>query len=698
MTAKKIISKDEELLGARTNFSSFLATGKSFTELKTKTALKFYKQKLNTAFESIGCVGYNPRLEELTATINIKRPTGYSGKLCSEGSYEYVRFYLDYGSGWQDVGFVGLNVHDIPTEKDCDSKLEKPLVYAVRLKISPKELICTKPNLPKVKAVLTWNTIPAPNDPNLTSGTYVWGDVKEEYIQIKSKPVFSKIPDFDFGPLFEKLVLNPNLSLKNLGDIDPVYDKLAAKAKNTLTDNKADFSELAELYNKKESKVEAPRFAAKLLSELTETKSKSVIDNIQNLFEFNNLSLVESLAGFQKLKCNTNYEELFCAGLDYHKEALVGTLKIKRPYGYNGDLCKKGSKEYVSFWVQEDDSCKWRKLGTSSVNVHDIPIPVDGLSYSVILPYDFSKFKLDCEKPRVLKLRAVLSWNTPPKGMDCQNYGNVIESYIQIPPKVNWDGKSPKIITLGGLSTDFIDDVTGLSLPGAKFEFNQVPVTYNNSPFGGVMVVQGISAPYAGQKYRIKITNHSKGGSYYLKDPLVLLGYNPGTGTVTHPVITPDPVDHYYTYQPYHNNIGSVLARFSPGTNDLLEVTIEMQNGATDSQKFQMDSTTPELNLAIDDNGDCTHYNKGDIINGTFSLSDNYVGNWKLSTNICNCLPGASLLIASGTTNHSGSFTVDTNVMKNCGEISLVVYQKRIYNSVRDNLHNEREKIVCINQ
>ena len=70
------------------------------------------------------------------------------------------------------------------------------------------------------------------------------------------------------------------------------------------------------------------------------------------------------------------------------------------------------------------------------MKVHDLPIPKDGISYSVILPYDFSKLKADCEKPQVLKLRAVLSWNSAPKTMDCSNYGNVIESYIQIPPTI----------------------------------------------------------------------------------------------------------------------------------------------------------------------------------------------------------------------------------------------------------------------
>ena len=44
------------------------------------------------------------------------------------------------------------------------------------------------------------------------------------------------------------------------------------------------------------------------------------------------------------------YVELECLGLDeVYPERLVATLRIKRPAGYSGDLCHKGSCEYVAF-------------------------------------------------------------------------------------------------------------------------------------------------------------------------------------------------------------------------------------------------------------------------------------------------------------------------------------------------------------
>ena len=53
----------------------------------------------DTAYESLGCVGYNPDLRQLRATINIFQSGGYSGEICSNGSQEFVRFYLSHDGG-----------------------------------------------------------------------------------------------------------------------------------------------------------------------------------------------------------------------------------------------------------------------------------------------------------------------------------------------------------------------------------------------------------------------------------------------------------------------------------------------------------------------------------------------------------------------------------------------------------------------
>jgi hypothetical protein len=103
----------------RNNVFKLLAVNKIF--FGTNPELKLpavFPLKYDSNFEEIECVGHHPVLSELTATIKIKRSSGYSGGLCSRGSIEYVRFFLDYGSGWQDMGVSSVNVHDLPDSKD----------------------------------------------------------------------------------------------------------------------------------------------------------------------------------------------------------------------------------------------------------------------------------------------------------------------------------------------------------------------------------------------------------------------------------------------------------------------------------------------------------------------------------------------------------------------------------------------------
>src|SRR5262249_38630245 len=120
----------------------------------------------NTTYEEISCVGFNPDKDLLEATIKIKLPFGYGTDLCRAGTFEYVRFYLDYGSGWEDAGVAGFNIHDIPNIHDCTGAADKPLTYVVSRQIDPIRNFCGHPRLPKVRAVLSWNYIPPAASPN----------------------------------------------------------------------------------------------------------------------------------------------------------------------------------------------------------------------------------------------------------------------------------------------------------------------------------------------------------------------------------------------------------------------------------------------------------------------------------------------------------------------------------------------------
>ncbi|PKV50787.1 hypothetical protein ATE84_2854 [Aquimarina sp. MAR_2010_214] len=685
---------EKQLIIARTEFNKFLAVdGKNLGKLNLKTPPSFFKTKINTNFESLACVGYNPEFKELTATVRIKKSTGYFGNLCTKGSTEYVRFYVDYqdGNGWNDVGYVAVNVHDIPNKKDCDEKNQKPIDYVVRLAINPKIPLCTKPILPKVKAVLSWNSIPAENDPDLTLGTYLWSDVKEENIQIK--PIKLQLPEIpNLVNLLEIAVLNPDVSFNNIAINYPQSTEILKKAKEQLKNSKIDFTELAGAYQ--HEKVESHRFGYKLLKEAEISNNLSVIKNINSLFELNKIPFADSFSMLQELTCNTDYEELHCVGADYNREALVGTFKIKRPLGYNGDSCTDGSKEYVSFWIQKEESCTWIHAGTTFVNVQDIKeIPDHGLSYSVILPYDFSNLKEPCNDPQVLKVRAVLSWNQPPEEMDCSGWGNVVESYIQLKPSIDWDKKNPKLITIGGVATDKINSITGLTVPGAKIEFNQKS-TFDKSPFGGIIVIQGISAPLEGKKYKVKITNDTTKESYYLNSELALLGYDKDTGKVTHNKEIP--INNEYTYRKLEDNTSNILARFTPGTNDLLTITIEHSDESKDSHNIQMDNTVPQLMLDIDDNGNCSHYPKGGTVTGKFTINETHLHAYAITTDLGDYKKTGGDLGQSGTVSGYGEFKISASDDKNCGSITLQATEKTIWNSAWTGKSSKLRKTVCL--
>ncbi|WP_452221134.1 hypothetical protein [Lacinutrix salivirga] len=670
---------EKQLIVARQEFTPFLAMNtKGLSKLKLKTSLNFFKQQFNTTFEALGCVGYNPTFKQLTATINIKRPSGYSGDLCENGSFEYVRFYMDYqdGAGWEDMGYVGVNVHDIPTQKDCSNADEKPINYTVRLNINPKKKYCNTPNLPKVRAVLSWNTIPAENDPDLTSGTYVWSDKKDVQVQIEPLKLFNpNFPLFELDDLFNTAILNPQLSINSITNLNPNLKNALQKTKKSIAPKAYNFAELSSLY--KAEKVEPQRFAHKLLSQVTTENDFANITEINNLFELNNLNLSDILVNWNQLECNTNFEELLCIGADYHQEALVGTLKIKKPSGYSGNLCSTGSKEYVSFWVQTEGNCQWKHAGTTFVNAYDIEnIPADGIHYSVVLPYNFEGLKGDCENPQVLKVRAILSWNTPPQGFGCSNYGNVVESYVQLQPKA-LAGNGPKLVSIGGVSTTFINNADGLTLAGAKFGLTMNTVT-TGSAFSRKVIIQGLTTTYANQKYKIKTTNLNTGEVKYINDALEIEGFNSTTGDSF--ITTVNPVNDEYIYIGGNNNMYNVIANFSPGTNDRLLIELEHLGATVDSQIIQMDNQAPALTLNIDDYGDCSHFVKGIQIKGSYDIQEAHLSTFVLRTTATDV--NQTLKSSTAGDLPFGDFEFTASTIKNCGNIILSAKPKTIVDSV----------------
>ena len=109
---------------------------------------------------------------------------------------------------------------------------------------------------------------------------------------------------------------------------------------------------------------------------------------------------------------NTEYEQLKRIELDSDASQLTAVLTVKQSLGYCGGHMTAGSREFVAFWV--DWGSGFQYVGTTSAAVHDSGrLPSTGQDYSVVLPIHLSR-QGENECAKTVKVRAVLSWNTPP--------------------------------------------------------------------------------------------------------------------------------------------------------------------------------------------------------------------------------------------------------------------------------------------
>lgn len=137
--------------------------------------------KFNTTFEELRCVSLDRDAGVLHAAVQVKRSSGYSGNLCTEGSKEYVAFYLDFGSGWEYAGTAFVPVHDI---QDIPAGgLWYDVAKGVNLEDHRKPW-CTVDKV-RVRAILSWSTAPTPGDPDYVAH---WGDWEECTAEVQPLP------------------------------------------------------------------------------------------------------------------------------------------------------------------------------------------------------------------------------------------------------------------------------------------------------------------------------------------------------------------------------------------------------------------------------------------------------------------------------------------------------------------------------
>jgi hypothetical protein len=328
---------------------------------------------------------------------------------------------------------------------------------------------------------------------------------------------------------------------------------------------------------------------------------------------------------------NTTYEQLDCLGLDYNQEWLVATFRIKKPSGFSGSLCQKGSKEYVAFWADWDDKCKWTYLATVAVDVHDFAnIPSDGINYAAVLPVDLKYHRQDCDKPKIGRVRAVLSWATQPSETnpnDVPHWGNRIDAHVQIRPGIPLEEGvvKPILWRVGGIRVENISNLTGLTTAAATFEGGFSPDP--SSPFGARVLIKG--PPFPGFSYRIQVRNITVGSGWNtLSDPLKL-----------EPLIGPAYMKFpfgagFFTYETLFNNPDMVLARWDTGTDDKWEIKLEIlgQPGVA-TQIIQLkNSGIEDARINIDPifGGNCGTFHVGDVLKGAFVARDPYLAAYSL--------------------------------------------------------------------
>jgi len=375
--------------------------------------------KFNTTYEQLNCVGLWPERNLLEATLVVKLPFGFSGDLCTRGSYEYVRFFIDWDNDGdftgpnEDLGVAMVNVHDIPQVK------EHHLCYAVRRRFKPLLAKCQDPYIVKLRAILSWDI--APTGPNFIP---IWGNVLECWVQVD--PIEGKI-----------------LGIMSGEEADTEGQGLSA-------DNPKKGS--GEVKSRKSPPLEKER-----------VEFRELLDQNPNYFG----TLPNSqLKPVKPIQYDTRYEELECIGLYPERDFLEAILQVKLPSGFSGDLCSGGSQEYVRFFIDWDGEGDFvdlgEDIGVASVNVHDIP-QVREFHLCYALGKGFRARRAYCQDPYIVKVRAILSWQQVPTGPNfIPVWGNVVECWVQIRPT----RRQPRHL-IGVIDTPTANECVGTTLVAA---------------------------------------------------------------------------------------------------------------------------------------------------------------------------------------------------------------------------------------
>jgi hypothetical protein len=617
------------------------------------------------------------------------------GTLCSEGSTEYVRFYLSYDEGttWTDLGLEQFQVHDIPTRFTNGQRLE----FAVGKTIETKVAVClSEKPFALVRAILSWNQPPPSNSPNWVPP---WGNVRNAHIQLPMRRLnlgavleFTKL-EFP-KPLLPYLDLEADIAIANAKTLSAAQLSTEYRGKEVPPHRFAMSEAKAILAGKAGSFVLAPSLEGAILGKLP-------------------FDLSDVFNPLGDLKFNTQYEELQCVGYDPVKDELTAVLRVKLPNGYSGRPCSPGSLEWVAFYADLDRNGSFEThLGTSTVRVHDFQsIPSGGLAYAVVLPARLLRLRQDCHKgPKLIPIRAVLSWNhdpTPDGPNAIPHWGNREDTLIQIPkgrPFVH--DREPFLFTVSTVSTDLINNATGKAV--------------GDRPFGGYLTFGGVvSNAVPLMKYRLQVKPAGASDTSYVPlttaVQLSVAEFGPGGFTITHPTLTNvgPASEGYFKWEEYGNRFvdGHLIGLWPTGALEhgkRYDVCLFLSTDGNPAHDIAsnvvtvlIDNKEPDaqLSLTLAPGTECLHVDIGGSITGSFTATDEHFSEYVFTLEPSHAAHGAHPIPSAGySIYHSVSpspdiqtgiadpgvsqgFTLNTTGMSPCGyALILDVYDRTIVN------------------
>jgi hypothetical protein len=600
----------------------------------------------DTRFEQIRCIGFNPLLNFLSATIEIKRPDGFSGGLCTNGSFEYVRFWVDYGSGWNGIGYVTVNTHDIANSRDCSEALTKPLFYTLSINFEPKHELCSIPVLPKIRATLSWNMLP-PDDPYWSP---VWGNSVEDHIQSLAKST------------------SPPIVYTSGIDIFPTVDDDAMFRKPSEPCHEIEEEGLS-LLPREDARSGDPQVQTTRWEELTclglDWSLSSLVATVR----------VKQPTGYHAPPCKNTAFEYVTFWADWNNTCewiLLGTTKF-------------------------------------SVHDFTTHFPRDGLVYTAIMPVDLLNFSAPCNHTKIGRVRAALSYNSPPPTPPTlAPRGNFLQTHVHLQPFTgSINPNLPHIRAIGNVPIQKIETLptgTGMTVPQAQLIGGAFADLYppfsRECPFGGRIIISG--DPIVGHSYRLMARPYPPPFPTYLGVQVanrikVFDALDP-----VNPIKDIDPgIDGWFDYLPCLRNWGAVLSYWYP-PDGVWQIRVEMgtqgfphvHEAYTDWYKVRVNNKGPTADIAITGTGGqkCGDLTIGTTVGGTFDADSPYFGYYtlRLAPGSLNpnpiTVPSTIGFPVTPVPPPGSTWSLKTNGAVACGYVvTICVYDRTVYNSDASN-------------